>query len=69
MVDPIFTSISEKLINAEDIVLLPHINVDGDALGALALGLRFEGYEQICGRVDRRGGFLIISVFFPARNR
>ena len=35
MVDPILTSISEKLINAEDIVLLPHINVDGDALALL----------------------------------
>ncbi|NLO93871.1 MAG: bifunctional oligoribonuclease/PAP phosphatase NrnA [Clostridiaceae bacterium] len=47
MVDPILTSISEKLINAEDIVLLPHINVDGDALGAsLALGLALKAMNK-----------------------
>jgi phosphoesterase RecJ-like protein len=40
MVDPILQKIAEHLIDTEDVVLLPHINADGDALGAaLALGL------------------------------
>lgn len=47
MLDPILVSISEKLINADNIVLLPHINVDGDALGAsLALGLALKAMEK-----------------------
>lgn len=40
MIDPILLKISEKLLEADDIVILPHINVDGDALGAaLSLGI------------------------------
>ncbi len=40
MVDPILQKIAELLLDAGDIVILPHINADGDALGAsLALGL------------------------------
>lgn len=40
MGDPILKKIAEKLLAAEDIVILPHLNADGDALGAsLALGM------------------------------
>ncbi len=43
MADPILKKIAEKLMDAEDIVLLPHINADGDALGAaLALGIALD---------------------------
>lgn len=44
MANPILQKIAENLINSKDIVLLPHINVDGDALGAaLALGIALTG--------------------------
>ena len=40
MADPILRKIAENIIDTEDIVILPHINADGDALGAaLALGI------------------------------
>jgi len=40
MFDETLQKIAENLIDSEDVVLLPHINADGDALGAaLALGL------------------------------
>ncbi|HHU90747.1 MAG TPA: bifunctional oligoribonuclease/PAP phosphatase NrnA [Clostridiaceae bacterium] len=40
MFDETLQKISEHLMDSEDVVLLPHINADGDALGAaLALGL------------------------------
>lgn len=40
MADPILQKIAENIIDTKDIVILPHINADGDALGAaLALGL------------------------------
>lgn len=40
IINPTLQKIAENLLAAEDIVILPHINVDGDALGAaLALGL------------------------------
>ncbi|MGI6085663.1 MAG: DHH family phosphoesterase, partial [Acetivibrionales bacterium] len=40
MANPILQKIAENIINNHDIVLLPHINADGDALGAaLALGI------------------------------
>lgn len=40
MADPILRKITENIIDTEDIVILPHINADGDALGAaLALGI------------------------------
>ena len=40
MADPILQKIAEHLVETEDVVILPHINADGDALGAaLALGL------------------------------
>ena len=40
MFDETLQKIAENLVNSEDVVLLPHINADGDALGAaLALGL------------------------------
>ena len=44
MADSILCKIAENLINTDDIVLLPHINADGDALGAaLALGIALIG--------------------------
>lgn len=44
MTDATLLKVAENLLNARDIVILPHINVDGDALGAaLALGLALIG--------------------------
>ena len=40
MMDAILSKVAEHLLHSNDIVILPHINADGDALGAaLALGL------------------------------
>ena len=40
MTDSILSKVAENLLSARDIVILPHLNADGDALGAaLALGL------------------------------
>lgn len=47
MVDPILANISQQLLKAENIVILPHINADGDALGAaLALGLALRTMQK-----------------------
>lgn len=44
MTDKILAKIAQNLLNAADIVILPHINADGDALGAaLALGIALAG--------------------------
>lgn len=44
MIDSTLMRIAETLVNSKSVVLLPHINADGDALGAsLALGLALSG--------------------------
>ncbi len=50
MTDSILSKVAENLQNAGDIVILPHVNADGDALGAaLALGLALVNLNK---RVD-----------------
>lgn len=47
MFDPTLQKISELLLNAGNIVILPHINADGDALGAsLALGMALRSLNK-----------------------
>lgn len=47
MTDATLLKVAQHLLNAENIVILPHINADGDALGAaLALGLALAGINK-----------------------
>lgn len=47
MKDATLTKVAEHLLNSSDIVILPHINADGDALGAsLALGLALRDLDK-----------------------
>lgn len=47
MMDATLSKVAEHLLHSNDIVILPHINADGDALGAaLALGLALKGMNR-----------------------
>jgi phosphoesterase RecJ-like protein len=47
MIDPTLKKIAWHLTNGENIVILPHINADGDALGAaLALGIALKSLNK-----------------------
>lgn len=47
IMDATLSKVAEKLIEARDIVILPHINADGDALGAaLALALALKDMNK-----------------------
>jgi len=47
MIDPVLKKIAGHLVNGDSIVILPHINADGDALGAaLALGIALRSLNK-----------------------
>jgi phosphoesterase RecJ-like protein len=47
MTEALLSKIAEHLLNAGNIAILPHVNVDGDALGAaIALGLALSGIHK-----------------------
>ena len=71
MTDATLSKVAEHLLNARNIVILPHISVDGDALGAsLALGLALKNMnkqvdvlieEEVPSNLDFLPGFELIK--------